>query len=102
MTVIGLGFHKIVLEKTAPLAGKVNINNNASIKNVEITEIDVGKGKQPAARFTFEFKASYEPNIGFIQLEGEVIWTDKKETIDALVKEWKKDKKVAKEIMSNV
>ena len=102
MTVVGMGFNKIVLEKTAPVKGNVKIKNNASIKGVEKMELALGKTTQEALKFIFEFKATYEPNIAYILLEGEVLWLDKKEVIEDILKQWKKDKKIPKEVMGPV
>ncbi len=102
MTVIGVGFNKIFMEKTAPIKGKISIKNHASIKNVEKMELSLGKTKQDALKFIFEFKAIYEPKIGHITLEGEVLWLDKKEAIEDVLKQWKKNKKIPEEVMSPV
>lgn len=102
MTVIGLGFTKITMEKTGQLKGEIKINNNAGIKNIEKSEIDFGAKKQPALKVSFHFKATYEPNIAFILLEGELYWIDKEENIDELFKKWKKDKTVSQEVMTPI
>ncbi len=102
MAVIGIGFSKMSMERLAPLVGKVNINNNATIKDADKTELNIGNKKQNAIKFTFEFKAKYEPNLAHITLEGEVIWLEKDQDVEKLIKDWKKDKKLPKEVMTPV
>ena len=57
MPVVGLQFGKIVVEKHKPVKGKVQVNNNVVIKDVEKTELTVGPSKQGAVKFHFEFEA---------------------------------------------
>jgi hypothetical protein len=102
MTVVGFGFTKINVERTGNVIGKVNISNNVSITNATKTDLALGKVKQDALKFEFDFTAAYEPKMGVIQLKGEVIWMDKKENITSLEKEWKKTKKVNKEVMTPI
>jgi len=102
MTVIGIGFNKISMERLAPVVGKININNNATVKDIDKMELNVGNKKQNALKFTFEFKASYEPNLAHITLEGEVVWLEKESDTEKILKDWKKDKKIPKEIMTPV
>jgi hypothetical protein len=102
MTIVGLQLNKIIVDKIAPVKGKVSVNNNVSVKEVEKTDLTFGTSKQDALKFTFEFKASYEPKIATITLEGTVTFFDKPAAIADIEKGWKKDKKVAPEIMTPI
>ncbi len=102
MTVVGLQLNKIIVEKTSPVKGKVSVNNNVAVKDVEKTDLTFGASKQDALKFTFEFKASYEPKIATITLEGTVTYFDKPATIEEINKGWKKDKKVPPEVMTPI
>jgi len=95
-------FSKIAIEKMNPLAGKVSINNNVTIKNVEKTQLALGKNKQDVLKFTYEYTAKYDPKIALITLVGTLTYMPKKEKIDELVKQWKKEKKLPNEILSPV
>ena len=55
MSVVGLQFTKIVLDKKGPAKGKVNVNNNVAIKEVTKTDLTFGSSKQTALQFDFEF-----------------------------------------------
>lgn len=97
--IIGFSFNKILVEKTSAIKGKVNINNNVGLLNVEKHEMQFGANKQESLRFTFEFKAEYTPQIGQILLTGDIIYlADEKETKKVL-EEWKKKKTVPKNMM---
>ncbi len=102
MTVIGMQFEKIVIEKLNPLKGKVTVNNNVALEKVEKFEVPVGNAKQLTARFHFSFSANYEPKIAVISLKGFLTYFDKKEVLEELEKAWKKDKKIDKNIMESV
>jgi hypothetical protein len=102
MTVVGLQINKILVEKFAPVKGKVSVNNNVAVKDVTKTDLTFGASKQDALEFTYEFKASYEPKIAHITFEGTVTYFESPAAIDEIMKMWKKEKKVSPEIMSNV
>ncbi len=102
MTVVGLNFNKIVVEREGMPKGKISVTNNIQVKAVEKTDMAVGKVKQNALRFEFEFTAKYEPKIASILLTGTTTYFDAPEKIDELEKSWKKDKKLPKEVMTPV
>jgi hypothetical protein len=97
MTIVGFNFTKMVAEKSGPAEGKISIKNNVAIKDVMETELALGSSKQKALRFQFEFVSDYDPKVGSITLNGDVIYLDKEATIKAIAEEWKKNKKVDKE-----
>ena len=103
MTILGMNFLKIEAEKKAPLGGKLSINNNVSIKDVQNVDVAMGKDKQKALRFMFEFASKYEQDFGHITISGEVVYLagDDKKTKE-IADSWKKDKKVPPEIMSPI
>ncbi len=102
MTIVGFNFTKINAEKSGLPKGKINIKNNVGIKNVEEADLSLGKSKQTGLRFVFEFTSSYEPKIGEITLTGEVLYLADEKTVKEILKEWKKDKKVQKDITAAV
>ena len=102
MTVISFNFTKINAERNKGARGKLNISNNVSIKEVKIFDLKLGKNEEKALKFDFKFEAVYDPKIGNIELLGEVVYLGKEETIKEAEKQWKKDKKVPKEIIEEV
>ena len=83
------------MEKKNVPKGKVDISNNVNIKKVE----DVDMGPQKALGFDFEFVSKYEPKIAEIKLSGKLFFTDKPEVLKDVAKEWKKGKKIKKEVL---
>lgn len=102
MTVVGFNFTKINVEKNELAKGKVNISNNVAITNVESTDLSLGTSKQNGLKMDFSFKTIYEPQIGHVELLGNVLYmADEKKTKEMLAT-WKKDKKLSPDIMTNV
>lgn len=102
MTIVGFNFTKIEVVKAKGDSGKINISNNVSVQDVLEADLSLGSQKQKALRFMFEFTSTYEPNVGKITLNGDVIYLDDAVKTKKIIDEWKKDKKVDKEIMSRV
>lgn len=100
MTIVGLQFDKIIVDRTDVPKAKMNVKNNIVIKNVEKKDITMGKTKQNVLLFKFEFTANYEPKVAQITLNGTTTYIEKEDKIDELVKGWKKDKKIPKDIMT--
>ena len=97
--IAGFNFTKLIAEKKAVVKGKVNVNNNVAIKNVENADLSLGKQKQNALKFTFEFTSKYEPAIGDITFEGEILFIEEPKAVKDILASWKKDKKIDKEVM---
>jgi len=102
MTVIGFNFKKITAERGPAITGKVNISNNVSVKKVEEADIPVGVGKQKALRFSYEFATKYEPNVGSILIEGDVLFLAEEDIVKKTLTSWKKKKQVDKEILTPI
>ena len=101
MTVIGFSFTRMLVEKNNPVKGKVSINSNVGIKEVEETKLNINTAKK-ALKVNFEFVSVYDPNIGKISLEGEVVYLVDKDKSDETLKNWKKNKKLDQEMMNNI
>lgn len=100
MTIVGLQFDKIVVDRMDAPKGKMSVKNNMLIKDVEKKEITMGSAKQSLLLFKFEFTANYEPKIASIILNGTTTYVEKPEKVDEILKGWKKDKQLPKEIMT--
>lgn len=102
MPVVGLSFEKITIEKHNAVKGKVQVNNNVALKDVEKTDINIGPAKHGAIKFHFEFTAKYEPKIADIVMNGFITFFEKPEAIKEILDGWKKDKKIPKETMTSI
>ncbi len=100
--IVGMNFKKLHMEKKAAVEGKVDINNNVSIKDIEESDFALGKDRQKGITFLFEFTSKYEPDIGEILFTGELLYLGEPKTNEEILKGWKKGKKVPKEIMTEV
>ena len=102
MTIVGVNFTKIEAEKKEAVKGKININNNVSISMVEEKNLPITNEKQKVLAFTFEFISKYDPDLGFIKIIGEVLHMDSASKAKEILDGWKKDKRLAKEITTDV
>ena len=100
--IVGFGFTKLSAERNEAAKGKIDINNNVTIKNVEEADISFGKNNQNVIKFLFEFTSKYEPNVGNILFEGELLYMDDAKKAKEILAGWKKDKKVPKELMAGL
>ena len=101
--IVGFGFTKLNAEKNEQAKGKIDINNNVTIKDVKEDNFSLGKDKQQdVLRFIFEFTSTYEPNIGKIFFEGELLYLEDPKRVKEILGSWKKDKKLPKEIMADL
>ncbi|MBI2133678.1 hypothetical protein HYU11_03275 [Candidatus Woesearchaeota archaeon] len=100
--IIGFNFKKINIEKKNSVTGKVDINNNVAITDVKENDFSMGKQKQKGLSFIFEFTSKYEPDVGNLLFEGEVLYLGEPKDNDNLLKGWKKNKSLPKEIMAEI
>lgn len=100
--IVGFGFTKLSAEKNEQVKGKIDINNNVSIKDVVEDNLSLGKDKQSVIKFLFEFTSNYEPSVGKILFEGEVLYLEEPKKIKEILTSWKKDKKLSKELMAGL
>jgi len=63
---------------------QIRINNNMTITSLH--------GEDENLTASFVFTCNYEPNFGFIRLEGEITFDETKENVQLTVKEWKESK----------
>ncbi|MBI1935333.1 hypothetical protein HYS31_02730 [Candidatus Woesearchaeota archaeon] len=98
--IVGFGFNKLSVEKKETPKGKVDINNNVTIKALEESDVKLGNDKQNVLRFVFEFTSKYEPSIGTILFEGELLYMEDAKKAKDMLASWKKDKKLPKELMA--
>lgn len=103
MAIVGFEFDKIMVDKKAAGKGsRVNISTNVNITNVAQNDLKLGSSSQGGVKFTFEFSSVYDPKVAKITLEGTVLYLADDKKVKAILDDWKKDKKVKKEIMSPV
>lgn len=102
MGIIGFNFSKINVEKIKPVSGKVNISNNVALRDVESMKLPDAVNNQSGLRFLFNFVSKYEPGVGHIELQGEVLYFEKNDKTKAILDGWKKNKKIEGKVMESV
>ncbi|MBS3101633.1 hypothetical protein J4204_05895 [Candidatus Woesearchaeota archaeon] len=100
--IVGFGFTKLSAQRNEAGKGKIDINNNVTIKDVQESDISLGKDKQGVIKFVFEFTSKYEPNVGAILFEGELLYMEDSKKAKEILASWKKDKKIPKELMAGL
>ena len=100
--IVGFGFTKLSAEKNQNSKGKIEINNNVTIKSVEEADVPLGKEKQTALKIVFNFITKYSPDLGSISFEGEVIYMADSKKGKEIIASWKKDKKLPKDLMAPI
>ena len=99
--IVKINLHKVHATRNVDAkAGQVSINNNVSLKDVESMSFMVD-GKK-GLRFSFAFNCNYEPNLGKIEVEGQVLYVDEDKKIDVVQKMWEKEKRVPLEVMEQI
>ena len=99
--IVGFGFTKLSAEKNEAAKGKIDINNNVSIKDIKEDNFSLGKDKQQnVLKFIFEFSSKYEPSVGTILFEGELLYLEEPKKAKEILNSWKKSKEIPKELMT--
>jgi len=100
MTMVGFSFTKVSAERKPASNSAVNIESNAGVTNV--IELPVIEPKKALLKFEFMFVVKYEPGVGKIELNGELVQLYDKEYGLKVIEHWAKNKKLPAEIMPEV
>ena len=102
MAVVGFNFTNIIAEKKQVSKGKIRISNNVAIEKVEKSTFSIGQDTQDTLKFTIKFVSKFEPDVGAIELIGNLVVIEAKEQVQEIEEMWKKGKKLPKEVMTEV
>ncbi|MBU0470263.1 MAG: hypothetical protein KKA62_05885 [Nanoarchaeota archaeon] len=101
MPIIKINLHKVNAERNLNTkGGQIQINNNVSIKDIEDMNLKV-EGKK-GLKFTFDFTCNYEPSLGKINVEGQILFVEESKKIDEVKKSWDKEKKIPMDVMEPI
>ena len=101
MTIVKITLNKVNAERNLEAkAGQVRINNNVSLKNVE--EMGFSAEGKKGLKFTFGFSCTYEPDLGRIDVEGQVFYIDTEQAVSQVLDGWSKGKRVPPEVMEQI
>ena len=104
MAIIGFNLNKISAQKikTNMVLGKVNINNNLALTEVKGLEVNLGSKDNEGLLIRFEYSCKYDPDVGLIAMEGEVVSVENHETVKRCIETWNKTKILEKSVMHPV
>lgn len=101
MTIVKINLHKVNAERNLESkGGQIQINNNVSLKDVE--KMDFSMDGKKSLKFTFAFNCNYEPGLGKIDVEGQVLYVDTENNVSKIMDSWEKGKKIPVEIMEEI
>ena len=101
MTIVKINLHKINAERSLDAkGGQVSINNNVSVNDVQDMALEV-EGKK-GLKFNFAFNCKYSPDLGKIDVEGQVVYVNDSKMIDEIRQNWTKDKRLPTAVMEQV
>lgn len=101
MTIVKINLYKLHAERNLESkGGQISINNNVSIKDIEDLSFQI-EGKKGLV-FTFSFNCNYEPGLGKIDVEGQVLYVETEAKINEIKQNWKKDKKIPMDVMEQI
>jgi len=107
MPIISFTFDRIDVSKKKALEAPLKVNTSIKIKDLKEEEIVLGSGKKDSIlKFFFEYLVDYQPSQASVVLEGNIVYTAKKEEVESIMKEWKKTKKfppsITKDVLNNI
>ncbi len=103
MAIVSFNLEKMNVEKTAPAQGKsIDVKNNVVIKNIEKKELALGDAKKDGLKFIFEFEAKYTPEIGNINISGNILYLASQKKAKEILKFWDKEKKLTTDIAPEI
>ncbi len=101
MTIVKINLNKVHAERNMDTkGGQIKINNNVSITNVEDLSFAV-EGKK-GLKFTFSFNCKYEPDLGKIDVEGQVLYVGDEKEVTEVKESWDKNKRVPMAVMEQI
>ncbi len=101
MTIVKINLHKVHAERNLDAkVGQVNINNNVSLKEVE--DLPYGSEDKKGLKFGFAFNCTYDPGLGSIAVEGQVLYLGDTKKVEEIKNLWEKKKQVPMDVMEEI
>ena len=101
MAILNFGFTKIHVEKNKKPTKQVNVKSGLNIKDVKESSVVKGS-KQRAFSIQFAFEAVYQPSVGKIDLEGELLYLADEKLASEIEQTWSEKKTLPKELALTV
>jgi len=97
MTIVGFNFSKLFAQQKKAAKGNLKIGTNVKVEDVQKTNLAIGKEKA-TVKISFTYNVIYDPDIGGLELQGDVLFMQEEKLIDAVMDEWEKKKSLPKKI----
>ncbi|MGE0792584.1 MAG: hypothetical protein AB7V77_00205 [Candidatus Woesearchaeota archaeon] len=101
MTILNFNFTKINVEKKGKLSNEMKIQSKMTLTDLKSSNVASGS-KQQAFVIKFAYSVNYEPKVGTIDLEGELIYLADEKLAKEIEKVWKDSKNLPKEVALQV
>src|SRR3989344_9131995 len=104
MTIVGFNYEKLNVERKEEEAKKgsdIRVTYNVSIKDMQDYELKL-QDKQKALKFVFEFSIRYTPEIGTLDMGGNIIYTEDKDKIKEIKEFWSDKKDVPDDLKAQL
>ncbi len=102
MAVVGFYFTKIHGEKTSEPNKKLSVDRAVNIQKVEKSDIAFGSQKQGSILVAFSYEVVYAPEIGKIELNGNLLYLAPQEKLDEAIVQWKKESTLPLDVMNPI
>jgi hypothetical protein len=97
MAILSFGFNKIFVEKNTKSSKQINIKSGLHILDVSSSDM-IKDAKQKAFSIKFKYDVDYEPKVGTINLEGDLLYLATEELAKKIEDTWNKNKSLPKEV----
>jgi hypothetical protein len=109
MPIIKTQFREVSAIRNEIEAKRVKLDaRKTNISVVDVKEISQKTGEKQGLIFIYEFTIEYpisEPKnleLGNVKIVGEIFYVDDAKVVENIIKEWKKDKKLSKEVITDI
>ena len=96
MGIISVNYTRLSVEKTGNTNQRLSINTVPKIEDVKAGKLNAFGSKSDILNIRFSFSSSFEPDVAKLNIEGIVVYTG--DDSEKHAKEWKKSKKLPKDI----
>lgn len=97
MTIVGFNFSKLFAQQKKAAKGNLKIGTNVKIEDVLKTNLAIGKDRS-TVKISFTYNVIYDPDIGSLELQGDLLFMQEVKVIDAIMDEWEKKKTLPKKL----
>lgn len=101
MTIIGFNFSKMLAQQKKAAKGNLKIGTNVKIDGLEKTSLVFDKERM-ALKLNFTYNVRYDPDIGGVELQGDILFLQEKKVAEGLLAEWEKKKALPKKVSSGL